>query len=94
MLMITCLFKYTPFSPMDRKLNWFALINEVFLFAAALSLMPMSNMVREPSTRWDIGHVFIGIVCSFVVFNLLMLITIAIIFLRRNIKQRKLTKQA
>ena len=89
MLMIHALFKHKPFSVVDPRLNKFALGNEVFLFIAGLSLMPMSNLVREPEYRWTVGYFFIGIALAFIAYNVIVLCAMGIVFFRQYVKNKK-----
>jgi hypothetical protein len=86
LMMLTVLFKYQPFkinpNGGSNTLGWIAFGNELFLFVAGLALLPMSNLVREIDERWAIGRFFIAVVILCIIFNMLVLIIIAIEYTR------------
>ena len=77
---------------MDTILNWTAVVNEAFLFVGGLSLLPMTNLVREEQYRWSIGYIFIGIVSAFILYNFIVLSIMAVRFTKVYLREKRLAK--
>ena len=74
--------------------NVFQILNEVFIYMAAVVIVLFSEYVVVTEARWLYGYAYIGLTVTCIVMNLLITLIIAIFGAKNALRKRKAIKQA